>query len=187
MEVFLYQMDDDHYKVYKLFSTNSFAYPNLDVINLVNENHRLKNASVCPIDSAGNYHCLTYDYIKGTNVPSNLRQFYNILCALDNLHTAGYVHGDVRLENMIFAEGNEGYLIDYDFARKEHYPYNYNTELEVRHKTASPSQPMLKYHDRYSLSLCILKCFKGTTHKLRRQLFFEDTPLIEIGNRFLKY
>ena len=134
---------------------------NSEYIDIVHHNSKQYIANVtifsC-VDSAGNYHCLTYDYIKGTNVRSDLRQFYNILCALDNLHTAGYVHGDVRLENMIFAEGNEGYLIDYDFARKEgeHYPYNYNTELEVRHKTASPSQPMLKYHDRYSLSLCIL-------------------------------
>ena len=46
-----------------------------------------------------------------------------------------------RLENIIFTEENEGYLIDYDFARNEgeHYLLNYNDELDIRHKEASPS------------------------------------------------
>ena len=39
---------------------------------------------------------------------------------LHKVHEEEYVHGDIRIENIVFAaEENTSYLIDFDLAKKE--------------------------------------------------------------------
>ena len=85
---------------------------------------------------------------------------------LHKVHEQGFVHGDVRLSNIIFS-GDTSYLIDYDLARKEDkveglYPAGYN-RIPQRHPDAKAHLPMRKVHDRFSLAK-IMK--KYVTHLL---------------------
>ena len=47
---------------------------------------------------------LRYKYIQGNHEPSNITQYLGVTEMLIKLHEKGYVHGDVRLENIIFTE-----------------------------------------------------------------------------------
>ena len=46
---------------------------------------------------------------------------------------------------------------------------------------------MMQVHDRASLAVCVLSCFKETTAKLRRKLLMESVPLSDIARSFLEY
>ena len=42
------------------------------------------------------------------------------LCWTNSMHEAGYVHGDIKKENIIFNDDKDiSYLIDFDLAKKE--------------------------------------------------------------------
>lgn len=177
-------------RVHKLFSKTAHAVPNVDIIHLINEAYRFKNVEVSNVDEGGRYLCMSYDFIDGDHEPKDLRQFKNIFMALDSLHKSNFVHGDVRLENMVFTDDiKTGYLIDYDFSGKEGelYPKNYNGSLEGRHNFAQAEKPMSKKHDRFSLAFCVHQYFKDKTAKLRQKIWMESTPLSEITCLFLEY
>ena len=79
--------------------------------------------------------------------------------ALQCIHNAGYVHGDIRKENLIFdTSGQKAWIIDFDMARKENEPYVsiYNDKVEGRHPDAEKGEMMKKEHDRYALH-CVMK------------------------------
>lgn len=71
---------------------------------------------------------------------------------LAKLHDQGYVHGDVRLQNIVFTE-NDSVLIDFDLAKKvgKAYPTGYNESYEERHTDAIRRGKMLKSHDIHSV------------------------------------
>ncbi len=104
---------------------------------------------------------ISYDYYPGGHEPQRLNQFCNIVCILDKLHSAGYVHGDIRLPNLVFGSDGGGYLIDFDLARLEGdvYPRLYYHNLSVRHDDAYSGMSMRKSHDRYSLAMIVQQCF----------------------------
>ena len=98
---------------------------------------------------------LKYQYIEGSNVPMKLKQFVGVTHVLHKVHELGFVHGDIRLANIVFStEDDKSYLIDFDLAREEgkgRYPEGYNN-LSMRHKGACARQYMKKEHDRFSLA-----------------------------------
>lgn len=104
-------------------------------------------------------------YSKGNHSPTNLCQFRGIIAMLNNLHSKGYVHGDIRLSNLVFDNtGNSGYLIDYDLSREMSpnsvYPPGY-LEDKIRHDHAKTGNLMCHSHDRHSFSIIISECFRN--------------------------
>ena len=78
-----------------------------------------------------------------------------LLETLKSLHSNGYVHSDVRKNNILFDDENdEAYLIDFDLCDKEdvNYPEVYNhASISERHKDASADKPRKKIHDVFSI------------------------------------
>ena len=73
------------------------------------------------------------------------------------MHSRGYVHGDVRLANIVFSKENS-YLIDFDFVgrhKQTRYSGGYNSNLPERHEQAVTGNLMMYEHDRISLSYII--------------------------------
>ena len=82
---------------------------------------------------------------------------------LHKLHEQGYVHGDMRKENIIFGADDEdttSYLIDFDMAKQEGatYPKGFKYFENLRHEEAREGNAMKKEHDRFSLR-CVMKLF----------------------------
>jgi len=70
-------------------------------------------------------------YKEGSHMASKWTDFIPIIRQLQKLHNVGYVHGDIRGFNVVFA-GNEGGLIDFDFSGKpphKTYPPGYRDSL----------------------------------------------------------
>lgn len=107
------------------------------------------------LSSDGRFVSIEYDYIQGNHKPRSLKQFAGVTRMLHKVHQEGFVHGDVRLQNIVFSS-SESYLIDFDPAKREKsmYPEGYLTCTE-RHKDALAYAPVYKVHDRHSLSQVI--------------------------------
>ena len=129
--------------VYKFYSTQERPYekPNQEYF---------ENANVVEISS--DVKLLTYKHVDGSHKPKSVSQFSGALNALASLHKLELVHGDVRLENIVFY-GETSVLIDYDLVSKEmsRYPPFYNSSLDCRHQFASSNRLMYRQHDIYSL------------------------------------
>jgi len=99
---------------------------------------------------------LEYPFFDGTASPSSVAHFIKILKDLVAFHDAGFVHGDIRLSNVMFAdEPDLSFLIDFDLAGKEgqrKYPSRYSGDITdgVRHVHACPNSPLSKMHDLWS-------------------------------------
>ena len=95
-----------------------------------------------PLTHNGRVQLLQYDFIKGRHRPVNIQQFASIVQDLHILHVAGYVHGDLRKENLLFSD-NKALMIDFDLAGKvnTHYPETYNhIDIEERHQDDAEDQ-----------------------------------------------
>ena len=86
-----------------------------------------------------------------------------IIEILFSLHQLGFVHGDIRLANMLFAERvSESRIIDWDYGGKEgeaFYPPGYACALvdgprhpEIIKSVASGTLQVKKIHDLFALS-----------------------------------
>ena len=139
-------------KFYDLHSGKFSQKPNLQLLHLFPGKLEAVAADLC---------MLKYSYIEGGHEPNRLRQFSGVVRDLSKLHAAGFVHGDVRLMNIVFQK-NTSYLIDYDLASKEgsSYPCGYNHHFKERHLQALGRWPMCKQHDRHSLLFLMKKVAK---------------------------
>jgi serine/threonine protein kinase len=85
------------------------------------------------VEGKGKVKILSYPYRVGSYHPNSVSQIIEVLQILRTLHIRGYVHGDIRIENIIFSS-NCSLIIDYDFARQKNELYeNYNSEIPGRH------------------------------------------------------
>ena len=83
-----------------------------------------------------------------------------VVKTLFEMHTHGFVHGDIRVENIVFTK-DSGYLIDFDFVGhhgKTRYPQGYNIDVPGRHEGAFAGALMMFVHDRFSLSKIMEEC-----------------------------
>ena len=95
-------------------------------------------------------------YIEQSDISHHSKnQAIMLLETLKSLHSLGYVHSDVRKNNILFDDTNdEAYLIDFDLCDKEdvNYPKVYNhASISERHKDASADKPRKKIHDVFSI------------------------------------
>ena len=103
---------------------------NNTVVKIFDSNERVVKANIEVMQLAGihpsinyisldkRFFTIMYDYIEGDHKPTTLGQFRCILKMMDNIHKEGYVHGDIRLCNLVF-DKQDGYLIDYDLVGKD--------------------------------------------------------------------
>lgn len=82
-----------------------------------------------------------------------------VLLKLHQIHSIGFVHGDIRDVNLLYTEDNAHNIIDVDFANFENAEYvsGFLNSGRERHPEAEANQPMKKAHDRYSLNYLITK------------------------------
>jgi hypothetical protein len=104
-------------------------------------------------------------YKEGSHMASKWTDFIPIIRQLQTLHNVGYVHGDIRGFNVVFA-GNDGGLIDFDFSGKpEHkktYPPGYRDSLcdgsRIGSGDAKSRHHRLEFwHDWYALGRLIFR------------------------------
>ncbi len=107
-------------------------------------------------------------YKEGSHVPSKWADFIPIIEQLQELHKLGYVHGDIRGFNVVFAD-DKGGLIDFDFSGKpkdkKKYPPGYRKRLSdgIRKgdgDVTSRHNKLQFWHDWYALGRLIFHIFK---------------------------
>ncbi len=107
---------------------------------------------------------LRYRFIEGNHKATSLQQLLCVALQLERLHSQGYVHGDVRVTNMVFND-DAGSLIDFDFCRvvsdSTRYCSGYSHHLEERHVDARANNCMRIEHDVYSMVYVCRKFFSG--------------------------
>ena len=82
------------------------------------------------------------------------------------LATPLYIHGDIRIENIVFGHGTS-YLIDFDLARKqEDSPKGYYS-YGIRHRSA---RPMDKKHDIFSMKKVMAEKFPAVKEQVEHIL-----------------
>ena len=115
---------------------------------------------------------LTYTYyVKGTvYYTSNKQKSFvgvHVVQMLSEMHRCGFVHGDVRLDNIVFSD-DRSHLIDFDFVGwniKTRY-HDYNSKLCERHQMAVGGNKMKFEHDRFSLAKIIdISCVASSVAK----------------------
>jgi len=106
-------------------------------------------------------------YKEGSHVPSKWADFIPIIEQLQELHKLGYVHGDIRGFNVVFAD-DKGGLIDFDFSGKpkdkKKYPPGYRRSLDdgIRKgdgDVTSRHNKLQFWHDWYALGHLIFRSF----------------------------
>jgi len=149
--------------VYKFFdSKNKHLKPNDELIRAIGENGNpyLEDFTVEKVcydekDYSCRFTLVKYKCLKGNHQPKSVEHFVPILLALQKIHDEGYVHGDIRLCNLIFNEdGLNSWIIDFDMASKGgRYSSNYNCsgDIKERYSKDMGTKEMKPEHDRHSL------------------------------------
>jgi hypothetical protein len=128
---------------------------------------------------------LTHKYIPGRERARGqykLKDFLGVVQTLSRMHQHEFVHGDVRLANMVFSEDGTSYLIDFDFVG-EHgaskYSRGFNSGLAERHPGAGPNIIMKMEHDRYALAYVIEQQCQPSAVLFRILSLLEETTTME--------
>eukprot|EP00543_Licmophora_paradoxa_P005481 CAMPEP_0202441810 /NCGR_PEP_ID=MMETSP1360-20130828/1319_1 /ASSEMBLY_ACC=CAM_ASM_000848 /TAXON_ID=515479 /ORGANISM="Licmophora paradoxa, Strain CCMP2313" /LENGTH=343 /DNA_ID=CAMNT_0049056963 /DNA_START=279 /DNA_END=1310 /DNA_ORIENTATION=- len=158
---------DNQQVVYKSFYKTERRYPNLELVQTVDPDanlHKLgaEHGSFLEMKHLG-------DILCGRKEAKSQR-FADIVEALQTLHGSGYVHGDIRLSNMILG-ADKGKLIDFDLSGKENertYPLKFaNVQDTIRHPEIVAAMKannvdalyLKKKHDWFSLR-AVMKMFR---------------------------
>ncbi len=161
-------LDEAENKIYKFYGEEENVLPQIDVMNLVLDT----DIDKIELTTDNSYFYIKYDYYEGNHTPESLEHFYSIFIKLHKLHDKGYVHCDIRIENLVFGGNSVSYLIDLDLTRKENtrYPRGYNSEILFRHHDAQEIKPALKVHDRYSLGQICFHYFPAEAGNIVKDL-----------------
>ena len=102
---------------------------------------------------------IAMSYRPGVHEAKKPRAFLPIIAQLEELHSKGYVHGDIRGFNTVFTEqGDKGWLIDFDFGGKSGercYPKGYRQVLADGQRLADDESKILQWQDWYALGRLI--------------------------------
>lgn len=149
--------------VYKRFvpedEVNTGEKDNIEVIKLLGEKLNLNDYfEELSIISFYEVKYMKYKYIHAVEDTPSREQIAELAHTLDALHELGYVHSDIRRENIIIADDGRPYIIDFDMVDHEDtkYPPQYNSSgILERHRFARRNAPRKKEHDIYALKKCI--------------------------------
>jgi serine/threonine protein kinase len=105
----------------------------------------------------GGLKVIAVPFIEGSHQPQNKAQLLGVAKFLKRMHDQGFVHGDVRLLNIVFTdEASDCQLIDFDFGGRSDdpllmYPPGYKKALGDGKRIGSAGHRILKWHDVYAL------------------------------------
>lgn len=103
-------------------------------------------------DFCGGVEVIAVPFVEGSHVPESMAHLIYAAKFLKKMHDANYVHGDIRLLNMMFTDKPEdSKLIDFDFGGRVAsdlvYPPGYVQLLEDGKRVGVPHEPIFKRHD----------------------------------------
>lgn len=106
----------------------------------------------------GGWHAVVMEKVDGVLPPADLDDETtksSLQSAVDILHSNGYVHGDLRPQNILVKSDHTVCILDFDWAGKcssAHYPCDLNTSSICGwHKDVTPGGLIEEEHDRYQL------------------------------------
>jgi serine/threonine protein kinase len=108
-------------------------------------------------DFRGKLKVIAVPFIEGSHVPQSKEQLLGVAKFLKKMHDSEFVHGDIRLLNIVFTKKPEdSQLIDFDFGGKGDddslvYPPGYKRPLEDGLRIGEGEERILKWHDVYAL------------------------------------
>jgi RIO1 family len=110
--------------------------------------------------------------LPGHHYASSVQQMLHAVKELDRMHTAGYVHGDIRAYNMIFNDDGVR-LIDFDFSGKighnsTRYPQGYVQKLKDGSRVGNAGDPIVAWHDWRALIMVLFDRHDVTPHDENR-------------------
>lgn len=154
--------------VYKLYDSEHCPAlsPNYHVITSIKANY-LPELSLQDLTDDKRVQCLKYRFIEGSCCPNATRSFVCIVNDLEKLSDSGYVHGDIRQENLVF-NGDHASIIDFDMAGHvgDPYPSAYNhIDIPERHWEARAGMAKKTEHDVFALSVIMEGYFKKNVPK----------------------
>lgn len=117
---------------------------------------------------------MKYKYIcqaQALIVPTSA-QIIQLVHILATLHELGYVHSDIRSNNIIISQDGRAYIIDFDMVDHQgvNYPPLFNrVDIPERHCFAITGYPRKKEHDIYALKKIIetWKCLAVKANTLK--------------------
>jgi hypothetical protein len=126
-------------------------------------------------------------YHKGRHWTNSFSECIDVVRALERLHKAGFVHGDIRAFNIIFGAGE---LIDFDFGGRVNlndgtpkYPTGYKRVLPDGRRLGKPGNP-ISMHDDWCALMDVMTVFHEIDYVERyavqsREFREEVTKLVE--------
>ena len=123
-----------------------------DVHNLLAEHGlapQLKYTQVLP----GNWHVVIMEKVTGVSLPASEQVNMALKDTVDKIHAQGYVHGDLRAQNILVVDDSIR-ILDFDWAGKEgevRYPQELNTSCNW-HSDVKPGGLIAKEHDVYQIN-----------------------------------
>jgi serine/threonine protein kinase len=126
---------------------------------------------------------IQYPFMEGNHLPHNVHQVALLVKQLNDFHSKGLVHADIRASNLIFHE-TRAMLIDYDFAGeagKVIYPLNFNLQLldGKRHPDVKPREKAYQSHDCFSLAAVLRLMKLESTSQEENDWWYTIIDLIE--------
>ncbi len=94
----VFSVNDEVHKFYKKEDSKLYC-PNVLLFNKLGISTRMFD-----LTCDGEWSVLVYPYFNGDHSPTSLSHFRGICEGLKKIYDLGYVHGDIRLSNMIFSE-----------------------------------------------------------------------------------
>ena len=110
---------------------------------------QLKYTQVLP----GNWHVVIMEKVTGVLLPASEQVNMALKDAVDKIHAQGYVHGDLRAQNILVVDDSIR-ILDFDWAGKEgevRYPQELNTSCNW-HSDVKPGGLIAKEHDVYQIN-----------------------------------
>ncbi len=150
--------------LYKLYDSEdkSKRRHNNDLLSKLSNDGCLPRHDLQPLSNDERFSILSRPFIEGSHIPNHLSDFVGAVTCLKKVHDLGYIHADVRLSNIIFADGTS-HLIDFDLAvlaaAQQTYPCGYRSMFNERHRFAKDGCLVKKEHDIYSMQKIIREWF----------------------------
>ena len=111
-----------------------------------------------------NYIYIVLEYIKNTQLDNNYNEYIitQIINALEYIHSHGYIHGDLNINNILIDENNQIKIIDFGLSRLEN-----EKESKILGDIQFCSPESIKYReitkksDLWSLGIILYKFYSG--------------------------
>ncbi|AKN80946.1 Protein kinase-1 [Lonomia obliqua multiple nucleopolyhedrovirus] len=109
--------------------------------------------------------------LKGALFPKTVSNIIRQLCcAINDLHGHGFIHNDIKLENVLYFEAlDRVYVCDYGLCRHENLPALHDGTLEYFSPEKIKRQNYARSFDWYAIGILTYKLLTGGKHPFERK------------------